>query len=67
MDAFGEEEGEEGVEGVEWGGAEGGVLGEGLTGVNAHGLQALDLVLQLEGVWWVLFLEDERFGFCWSY
>lgn len=49
MDALGLEEGDDGVDGVEGGGAEGGVEGESAAGVDAHDLEAEDLLLELEG------------------
>lgn len=49
VDALGLEEGDDGVDGVEGGAAEGGVEGEGPARVDAHDLEAEDLLLELEG------------------
>lgn len=49
VDALGLEEGDDGVDGVEGGGMEGRIDGEGAAGVDAHDLEAEDLLLELEG------------------
>lgn len=49
MDAFGAEEGDDGVQAVERSRVEGGVLGEGFAGVDAEDLQAEDLLFDLVG------------------
>lgn len=49
VDALGLEEGDDGVDGVEGGAAEGRVEGEGSARVDTHDLEAEDLLLELEG------------------
>lgn len=64
VDPFGAQEGDDGVDGVEGGGAESRVLGEGFAGVDAEDFEAEDFLFDLEGevgvswgVEWVLLEE----------
>lgn len=68
MEAFGLEEGDDGVDGFHGGGAEIRVLGEGLACVDAHDFEAEDFLFEVEGEFRVggrieRVLLEEGFGF----